>query len=324
MPMTEALLRVVFAGPHVTLQDGGRPGQMRFGVPASGPMDRKALRIANTALGNPPDATGIEVSPGGLVLDCLSGAVTLAMVGGGFILHIDGRKLGSWSVFTLRAGQRLTVRLGPWGSWACLAVAGHLISETWLGSTATHGLSGLGGGRLVAGRVLRVTGPSQCETAERSIPCPVWTRPRHLLHAVWGPQERFFPPEVRTRLATGTFLVSSAIDRMGLRLDGPSLPPEESLGIPSEPILRGSVQVAGDGRPMILLSDHQTTGGYPKIATLLADDVDGLVQCRPGDPLRFRLITPEEAVQIARQRARAVDQYLSALARPYLPTNSNE
>jgi allophanate hydrolase len=312
VPMADALLRVVQAGPHVTIQDGGRRGMMRYGVPASGPMDRKALVIANTALGNAPGAAGIEVSPGGLVLDCVSGAVTLAAAGGGFILDVDGTRRGSWCVFGLRAGQRLVLRPGQWGCWMMLAVAGQIDRPDWLGSLATHGASGLGGGKLAAGDELRVTATRA--VAARALPCPVSARPRPLLHAVAGPQDRFFGPDAMSALQHGGFRLTSAYDRMGVRLAGPELRPQDALSIPSEPILRGSVQVSGDGVATVLLADHQTTGGYPKIATVIDDDLDGFVQCRPGQEIRFRLIPPETAVSIARQRAASFARYLGQLA----------
>lgn len=311
--MAEALLRVVQAGPHVTVQDGGRFGAMRFGVPASGPMDRKALIVANSALGNAPGAAGIEVSLAGLVLECVSGAVTMAAAGGGFILDLDGERLGSWSVFTLRAGQRLAVRRGPWGAWCCLAVKGRIAGAGWLGSLATHGASGLGGGRLAAGAELRIEGAEAHEGWHRALPCPVSARPRPLLHAVAGPQDRFFPPEALLALQHEPFTLTAAYDRMGVRLSGPALRPQGALAIPSEPILRGSVQVAGDGVPAVLLADHQTTGGYPKIATVISDDLDGFAQCRPGQVLRFRLVTPEAAVAIAQQRAQSFARYLAGV-----------
>lgn len=313
--MAEALLRVVSAGPHGTVQDGGRPGLMRFGVPASGPMDRKALKIANLALGNNPEASAIEVSPGGLVLDCVQGSLTLAAAGGGFILEVDGARLGSWTVFDLCAGQRLIVRRGPWGNWMCLAFAGQLQAPVWLGSTATHGASGFGGGALVAGRELVIAGAVRRPARLGPISCPVSARPRPLLHVVSGPQHRCFARETLARFATGTFHLSAAYDRMGVRLGGPDLTPEAALSIPSEPILRGSVQVSGDGVATVLLADHQTTGGYPKIATVLGDDLDGFAQCRVGDPVRFQVISPGDAITIARQRVRSTARYLAGLGR---------
>jgi len=149
--MTDTLLSVVQAGPHVTIQDEGRPGFMRFGVPASGPMDRASHLAANVALGNATTSRGIEVSIGGLALQCLSGSVSFAMAGGGFIVEHGERKSSSWTIATLHAGERLTIRPGPWGSWTYLAFAGRLEARDWLGSVSTHGLSGFGGGRLVSG-----------------------------------------------------------------------------------------------------------------------------------------------------------------------------
>lgn len=310
--MADAVLSIQRAGPHVTLQDGGRRGMMRFGVPASGPMDRKALIVANTALGNALGAAGIEVSLGGLEAECTSGAVTLAAAGGGFVIEVDGQRLGAWQVFTLRAGQRLVVRPGPWGSWMCLAVAGQIERPKWLGSLATHGPTGLGGGRLLAGETLTITQTRQLP--DRALPCPASARPRHLLHAVAGPQDRFFSPQALADLQDGPFRLTSAYDRMGVRLAGPPLVPTGALSIPSEPILRGSIQVSGDGVATLLLADHQTTGGYPKIATVIDDDLDGFVQCRPNQSVRFQLIAPQTAVTIARQRATSFQRYLAQFA----------
>lgn len=305
-------LQVLAAGPQVTLQDGGRRGMMRFGVPASGALDRKALALANLALGNPPGAAGIEVSVAGLTLACLEGAVSVAITGGGFIVEHAGRRLGGWHVLTLRAGEELTIRKGPWGSWCYLAFAGGLDVPLWLGSAATHGPTGLGGGRIGPGQVLQLSAPRQ--VSERALICPVWARPRALLHAVAGPQDHHFAAETLEAFFANPFHLTDAWDRMGLRLRGPRVAPEGALSIPSQAILRGSVQVAGDGVATVLLSDHQTTGGYPKIATLLADDIDGLVQLRPRDAVRFMAITPDRAVAVARQRAAAFAAFVARIA----------
>ncbi|MDB5665152.1 biotin-dependent carboxyltransferase family protein [Cypionkella sp.] len=301
--MTDATLSVSFTGPHVTIQDAGRPGLMRYGVPASGPMDRSSFRLANVALGNPADHPGIEISLGGLTLQCLSGAVTLALAGGGFIAETPNRTLGAWNIITLKAGEALTIRPGPWGSWIYLAFAGNLQAKQWLGSRATHGSSGFGGGKLSTGQSLTITNAQTRPNLEGPIPCPVWARPRHLLRCTLGPQDRFFNAETLITFTTARFEMTDAFDRMGLRLRGPALVPVEALSIPSEPILRGSVQVSGDGTATVLLSDHQTTGGYPKIATVISCDLDGFVQCRPRDAVAFQAITPQQAVEITRQNA---------------------
>jgi len=304
-------LRVAFAGPHVTFQDGGRLGRMRFGVPASGPMDRKAFAIAQSIFGHPPDAAAIEVSVGGLALDCVEGQVTFAVVGGGFIVQIGARRLGAWAVHTLHQGERLVIRPGPWGSWTYLAFAGDLVAPQWLDSSATHGPSGLGGGTLAAGQEVIVQDARVVPAAEGAIPCPIWARPRRVIHAVVGPQDRFFSAESLEDMATQPFHLTNAYDRMGVRLRGPSLTPQGALSIPSEPILRGSVQVAGDGLATVMLADHGTTGGYPKIATVVSDDLDGFVQLRPNDAVRFKLITPPQAVALARSGDRALRAYLT-------------
>ena len=304
-------LRVAFAGPHVTFQDQGRSGMMRFGVAASGPMDAKAFAIAQSVFGNPPDATAIEVSLGGLSLDCVEGQVTFAVVGGGFIVQIGARRLGAWAVHTLRQGERLVIRPGPWGSWTYLAFAGDVLAPQWLGSSATHGPSGLGGGALVAGQEVIVQNARLAPDPEGAIPCPIWARPRHMIHAVLGPQDRFFSPESLEDLASQPFYLTNSYDRMGVRLRGPSLPPQGALSIPSEPILRGSVQVAGDGLATVMLADHGTTGGYPKIATVVSDDLDGFVQLRPNDAVRFKLISPPQAVALARRGDKALRAYLT-------------
>lgn len=299
--MTRAILRVVAAGPLCSVQDRGRAGLLRYGVPASGPMDRAALAFANHALGNPPGAAALEISLGGLELEVEEGALSVALAGGGFVAQVGTIRHGSWQVITLREGDHLAIRRGPWGAWCCLAFAGGLRAAEWLGSAATHALSGLGGGAVTAGERLVVEDPRLLPDA--AIPCPVWARPRHEVAVVIGPQDRFFAPDRIDLLLGATFRLTDAYDRMGVRLRGPSLAPEAALGIPSEPVLRGSIQVAGDGVPAVLMADHQTTGGYPKIATLVGSELDGFAQLRPHAAVAFRAVSPEQAVAMVRQRA---------------------
>jgi 5-oxoprolinase (ATP-hydrolysing) subunit C len=299
--MSRAILRVIAAGPMVSVQDGGRPGWQRFGVPESGPMDRLGFARANAAAGNPPGAAGIEVSLGGLTLDCVEGAVSLALAGGGFVAEGPGGTFGSWAVVTLRRGDRLEIRRGPWGSWCYLQPAGRLLAPVWLGSRATHAPSGLGGGMLGPGQEIVIDAPRLLP--DQALPCPLGARPRGEVAVVLGPQDRFFPPAAIEALLDGPFRLTDSYDRMGVRLRGPTLAPEGALAIPSEPILRGSVQVAGDGVPTVLLADHQTTGGYPKIATIVSAHLDGFAQLRPHDRVRFRAVTPQRAVELARLRA---------------------
>ncbi|WP_312531478.1 allophanate hydrolase [Paracoccus sp. (in: a-proteobacteria)] len=318
-------LMVRRAGPHVSVQDAGRPGFLRYGVPRSGPMDRAAFAAANLALANPQGWPGIEVSLGGLALDCLAGEIGYAVAGGGFIVrryNRDGsiadpaeQDQPSWHRGVLKAGQSLDIRPGAWGSWCYLAFAGRLDVPLWLGSAATHSQSGLGGGRLVAGRSLDLTQARVLPPAE--IPIPVWARPRGIAHCVAGPQLDHFGPDALEQLAAGPFYMTASYDRMGSRLKGPAILPKDALAIPSGPITRGDVQIAGDGVASLLMADHQTTGGYPRPVTVLDADLDALAQLRPNDPLRFRPISALAATGVARTSRLAKARYFAGLIRRF-------
>lgn len=314
--MAEAALTVRSCGPLVSYQDGGRFGMMRFGVPASGPMDRLAHAAAQAALGRPHGATAIEVSMGGLELVCDSGEVTFSVAGGGFQVGHAGAAAASWCVRTLRAGDHLSLRPGCWGTWAYLAFLGELVCPRWAGSTSTHSISGLGGGMLMSGAALLVNGARVASEREGILPVPDIALARPLARVVLGPQAAQFGPDATTTLLRETFAVTAAFDRMGMRLAGPALPLADALSIPSEPVVRGSIQVAGDGVASILQADHQTTGGYPKIATILSPDIDGVAQLRPHDRLRFQAVSAAEGVELARSHALSVRRYLEDIALP--------
>lgn len=314
--MSRAVFLVEHAGPLTTVQDRGRFGYLRYGVTEAGPMDRQAFAIAQAALGNPPDAAAIETTIGGVALRCVEGAVTVASAGGGFHALLDGRPVGAWAVFTLREGSLLTIRPGYWGSWTYLAFAGDIVAPAWLGSRATNVLSDFGGMRLQTGQHLEIRDAECRPERERDLPLPVTSRPRQEIRLVLGPQDRFFAPATIRQLLTEPFTLSNDYDRMGVRLTGPKLPVVGKLDMPSEALPRGSVQVPGQGDPIVLLADHQTTGGYPKIAVLASADQDGFAQLRSRDRVAFRAVTPEGAALAARSRRSALQQYLAALGSP--------
>jgi biotin-dependent carboxylase-like uncharacterized protein len=313
---TSARLRVSFAGPLVTFQDGGRFGSLRFGVPASGPMDRVAHAAANCAIGNDAQATAIEVSRGGVVLDCVTGSVTLAVAGGGCVVDHRGTAESGWTVLTVRPGERVSVRAGEWGSWSYVAIAGEPVVTRWLGHAATHSMSGLGGGALVADREIEIEAARVDSVRDGEIPIPDFARSTGRVRVVMGPQDHHFEDEAILAFRGSPYRLTDAFDRMGVRLDGAPLPLREVLSIPSEPIIRGSVQVAGDGVPTVLLADHQTTGGYPKIATVVSADLDAFAQLRTDDVVEFDPVEASEAVSIARHRAAQVEDYLGTVASP--------
>lgn len=311
--MADAELSVTFAGPLVTFQDAGRPGNMRYGVAASGPMDRLAYDAAHAAIGNEPGLTAIEVSLGGLMLVCSKGSLTVAITGGDFVVEHAGQKTSSWTILTLRQGEKLAIRAGKAGSWAYLAFAGALATDVWLGSQATHSTSGFGGGAVQAGRSLVISDTEVRENRLGDITKPEFI-PNGPVRVVIGPQDQHFTSLVIEHFTSATFSVTDAYDRMGMRLSGPALELDGALSIPSEPIVRGSVQVSGDGVPTILLADHQTTGGYPKIATVISCDTDSVAQLRAGQIMRFVSITGQQSVDEVRNFVIRRKQYLEEVS----------
>ena len=303
-----ARLLVEGAGPLTTVQDAGRFGHLRHGVSWSGPVEPLGFAAAQAALGVAGPA--LEVSHGGISLRCVEGSVRFALAGGDFAAVLDGVRLGSWTTGVLTPGARLVVRDGVDGNWATLAFGGAIDCPRWLGSAATLALAGFGGGRLVAGDVVTVDAAAVGEAGARSFaPPPGETGP---IRVVLGPQQAFFAADSVAALTSEAFTAAAAFDRMGMVLDGPALPPL-SVTMLSTPVIRGGVQVNGAGTATILLADHQTTAGYPRIATVISADLGRAAQVRPGQTLRFAVVSAAQAVAIARQAAAARGVWLRGL-----------
>jgi len=311
--MSDVEFSISFAGPLVTFQDIGRPGNMRYGVSASGPMDIVSFEAANAVLGNDTKQTAIEISLGGLILQCHEGSITLAITGGDFLIEYQGQKISSWTVLTLQKGERLSVRAGKSGSWAYLAFSGKLNVKDWLNSSSTHSTSGFGGGVLKTGQKFTLTDASNQENRIGPILKPNFYT-NDLIHAVLGPQDQYFMNTAIKIFSNSIFKVSDNYDRMGMQLTGPKLELKSALSIPSEPVVKGSIQVSGDGIPTILLADHQTTGGYPKIATVISSDINRLVQFRSNQSVEFMLINSTEALQKTRKFLDIKEKYLQKIS----------
>ena len=311
--MSDVEFSISFAGPLVTFQDIGRPGNMRYGVSASGPMDIVSFEAANAVLGNDTKQTAIEISLGGLILQCHEGSITLAITGGDFLIEYQGQKISSWTVLTLQKGERLSVRAGKSGSWAYLAFSGKLNVKDWLNSSSTHSTSGFGGGVLKTGQKFTLTDASNQANRIGPILKPNFYT-NDLIHAVLGPQDQYFMNTAIKIFSDSIFKVSDNYDRMGMQLTGPKLELKSALSIPSEPVVKGSIQVSGDGIPTILLADHQTTGGYPKIATVISSDINRLVQFRSNQSVKFVLINSNEALQKTRKFLDMKEKYLEKIS----------
>jgi 5-oxoprolinase (ATP-hydrolysing) subunit C len=306
--MGASLLRILSAGAGVTLQDGGRHGFLRYGITPAGPMDPLAHASANRALDNPPDATAIEVSLGGVSLTVEGEAVDIALAGGTPRIDLDGRPLPSATALTLRPGTRLTVRAGRDGAWFTLAVAGRIDVAPALGSTATHTRSGLGGlhGRgLRAGDALSIIEPRPTIGEPVCLAMPWLDRPPGTIRVILGPQDDLFDDDALAAFLAGPWRVGARGDRMACFLEGPKIE-ARSHDIVSDGIAMGAIQVPGSGQPLVLMADRQPTGGYPKIATVIGADLGRLAQAQSGTVLRFAAIDIAEAVAARRAEAAAL------------------
>jgi len=298
-------LRIVSAGPGVTLQDGGRHGYLRFGVTAAGPMDRLAFATANAAAGAEENATAIEVSLGGIELAADS-PVSLAIAGGAFRIELGGRPLPSAAVVTLEPGQKLVIRPGEAGAWCYVTVAGRIEVPKTLGSTATHTRSGLGGisGRaLAAGDVLPLAEPRTLEPRLAMLDAPWLAREGFSVRVVLGPQDDYFSKAAIAAFLAGPWTLSARSDRMAYLLEGERLAHAKGFNIVSDGIAFGAIQVTGDGKPVVLMADRQPTGGYPKIANVIGADLGKIAQLRPGAQISFAAVTIEAAVAARRAEA---------------------
>lgn len=295
-------LRILRAGPACTVQDGGRQGWLRFGITPAGPMDWQAHAIANRIAGNPDGAAAVEIGPGGIAIRA-RGDLWLGVSACGFHVDRDGQPLPPRGGYALRDGQTLTIRPGDSHQWAYLAPAGAVDLPPVMGSLATHLRSGIGPlGALAAGALVPCRpahGPDLSLPAASALPAT--------LRLIPGPQDDAFTPDAMATLTGQPFTLGPRSDRMGYRLHGHRLAHAGGHDILSDGIAMGAMQVPGDGQPIVLMADRQPTGGYPKIATVIRADLPALAQARPGQALRFRLVTVGDAVLALRRALADID-----------------
>lgn len=304
-------------GPATSIQDRGRFGWQRYGLASSGAADPLALAAANLLVGNPPDMAGIELALIGLTLQAVGGSARLALAGAPMQIAVEGKPVATHTSFLLEAGR--TLRIGPAtaGVYAILSVEGGLDIAPELGSRSLHARAAVGGlkGRpLGTGSEVPLLCACPAAKGESQLePLPLY--PDRPLRVVLGPQDDYFTPEALQTFLNSEYAVTAQADRMGYRLAGPALSHTKGFNIVSDGIVCGSVQVPGSGEPIIMLVDRQTTGGYPKIATVISQDLRVLAQRRPGDRIRFKAVTVEEAQATSRTWASETD-ILSKQLRP--------
>ncbi|MCS0604454.1 biotin-dependent carboxyltransferase family protein [Streptomyces sp. LP11] len=283
--MSDRALLVVRSGALTTVQDLGRPGNAHLGVPRSGALDPPAAALVNRLVGNPPGAAVLETTLNGCAVRPRR-TVTVAVGGAPGPVTVGGRAAPWGAPVTVPAGEVLEVGAATAGVRGYLAVSGGIAVEPVLGSRATDLLSGLGPAPLTDGTVLPLGPPAGPPERVDAVPQPM--PPAELvLRVTLGPRADWFTPGAVRDLATRAYRVSTAGNRIGLRTEGPALERARHGELPSEGMVLGAVQVPPDGRPVVFLADHPTTGGYPVIAVVRSADLPAAAQAVPGTPVRF-------------------------------------
>jgi biotin-dependent carboxylase-like uncharacterized protein len=278
------VITVDATGPLALVQDLGRPGCASVGVSPSGAADRCGLRLANRLVGNPEEEAAIEVTFGGLEVS-VDALTWVAVAGAPTQLRVDGVPTASHTSIALRPGSRLRVEPPVRGLRSYLAVRGGLDVPATLGSRSTDVLSGLGPPPLRAGQRLAVGRPRQPLPDADQAPCGP---PTTTLTVLPGPRRDWFTDAAWAALVEGSWTVTNDSNRVAVRLEGPLLERLRDDELPSEGLLRGAIQVPASGQPLIFLSDHPVTGGYPVIGVLNGSSCDDAGQLRPGDVVRLR------------------------------------
>ena len=312
--MSRPSIEVLDPGMLTTVQDRGRYGYQRIGVPVSGAMDEFALRAANLLVGNEDLEAGLEMTVVGPQLRFM-GDTWIAVTGADLGATLDGEPMPRWQTVRVSDGGVLAFGGMQDGVRAYLAIAGGIDVPIVMGSRSTYDKSGIGGfeGRaLEAGDVLSAR-DGDTPFVERRLPGgfrpPVYGED-HQVRLILGPQRDDFEEDAIATLMSGVYTVSAESDRMGYRLDGQPISHRGGPDIVSDGNPLGAVQVPGDGLPRVLLVDRGTTGGYTKIATVIGVDISALVQALPDHTVTFKAITLEEAHQVLREQ----EQVLTAVA----------
>ncbi|MDE2686087.1 MAG: biotin-dependent carboxyltransferase family protein [Chloroflexota bacterium] len=311
--MNGPALKIIQPGMLSTIQDRGRYGYQRFGMPTAGAMDTFALRAANALLGNDDNAACIEATVLGPRVEILVD-IRIAITGADLSPRLNGEPLPMWTA--VRAGKGDTLDFGgpADGVRAYIAVSGGIDVPQVMGSRATYmkaAIGGIDGKPLRAGDILNVDGTDSTGADAEARPDGIMPQDaipqygsEHVARVVLGPQDASFTAKGINTLLSAPYTVSINSDRMGYRLEGDPIEHVDGADVISDGTPLGTIQVPGDGQPIILLADRGTTGGYTKIATVISPDLSKIAQAMPGHTISFRAVTVEEAQAAYRAQER--------------------
>lgn len=318
------MLSIRKSGLQTAVQDLGRTGFQRYGVISSGVMDPFAHRIANLIAGNAETSPTLEIALSGPVIE-FEADHFIAICGGDLSPSLDGEPLAMWRGHFVQKGSVLSFGEPKRGARSYLAVAGSFDVPPVMDSHSTYLRAGIGGfqGRALKNGDSLKTLPISAERMEaltnQNTQTPDWLIPparyheQPIVRMMPGRQYALFNEASRTRVFEETFTVSANSDRMGYRLEGPELALENQEELISEAVAFGSVQVPADGNPIVLLADRQTTGGYPKIGQVASVDLPLISQLKPGESLKFREISVNDAQQLYIEQEQQIRQLKIAI-----------
>lgn len=313
-------IRIIKAGMMTTVQDFGRTGYQSQGFPVAGVMDRKSFMIANLLVDNPENEAVLEFTLIGPTLE-FTADVIIAITGGDFQPTINGGPAKMYTAIYIHKGDVLKFGSARTGSWGYIAFSCYLKIPVVMGSRCTNMKSSLGGfkgrklqdGDYIEFRIKRHYLPFYLS---RTLDMDEFDEEETTLRVVMGPQDDKFTKEGIATFLNSEYTVTSDFDRMGCRLDGPFIASKNGSDIISDGICFGSVQVPSHGKPIILLADRQTTGGYAKIATVISTDIPKLVQRKTDHKIHFKAVSVQEAQRLYRRELDEINKIRKKIHQP--------
>lgn len=312
------ILEVQTPGLLTTVQDLGRWGYQGKGMPVAGAMDPQALQIGNILVGNDPQEAALEITAMGPKLIVAEGEGLIALVGAELGFNINGVGAPMWQSIKVKAGDEISVASPKGrGCRAYLCLSGGIDVPVVMGSKSTYLRAKVGGleGRPLKAQDKLSTGPLKPLTWQTAdFQCPEHLRPDRSedspLRVVLGPQDDAFTEKGIRSFLESEYTITNEADRMGYRLEGPVIEHKSGADIISDAIPLGAIQVPGHGKPICMLADRQTTGGYTKIAVLCTPDIANLAQRMPGERVRFKSITLKESIAVVKVEREQIEELL--------------